>query len=138
MDVKPLSTVVSKWARRASAAGTDYEDGVSTTKKDWAGNTAAAKDSYASGVQEAIAGGRFEKGVREAGTDKWRSKAASKGATRYPEGVRDGQSDYENGMGPVLDTLSRITLGPRGPRGSPRNYDRVKQVGDALHKLRVG
>lgn len=138
MKVKPIGDVVEKFARRASAATDDYAKGVLTTEKDWASNTAAAEGSFEVGVQEAISDKRFGKGVKAAGTDKWRRGAAGKGAERYAPGVRDALAAYQAGVAPYLDELSRLSLKPRGPRGSEQNYQRSKDVGQALHRKRVG
>lgn len=138
MKVKPLSEVVEKFGRRASAATDDYQHGVDTTEKDWAGLTAAAEPSYEISVQEAIGRKAFGKGVKKAGTAKWRTGASGKGAERYAPGVRGALDAYSRGVQPYLDELSRLTLRPRGPRGSDGNYQRSKDVGQALHKKRVG
>lgn len=138
MEVKPLSEVAEKFARRASAATDDYRHGVATTGKDWAGLTAAAEPSYEQGVTEAISRKSFGKGVKEAGTSKWRDGAVGKGADRYAPGVRASLDAYSRGVSPYLEVLERLALRPRGPRGSDSNYQRSKDVGQALHKKRVG
>lgn len=138
MEVKPIGEVVEKFGRRASQATDDYRHGVETTGKDWAPLTAAAEQSYEEGVTAAISRKAFSKGVKSAGTDKWRRGASGKGADRYAPGVRDSLDAYQRGVQPYLDELARLTLRPRGPRGSDSNYERSKQVGQALHKKRVG
>lgn len=136
--VKDISTVASKWSQRAQAAGADYTSGVKNPRNDWAGNTAASKDAWSQGVQQAVASGRFEKGVTKAGTSKWQTGAVNKGAARYPQGVAAGAGNYQNGFGPFLQAIGSITLPPRGPKGSPNNYQRVQAIGAALHQLKVG
>lgn len=138
MKVKPIGEVVEKFGRRASQATDDYQHGVVTTEKDWATNTAAAEGSYETSVQESISDKRFGKGVKKAGTDKWRRGASGKGAERYAPGVRESLAAYQAGVAPYLDELARLTLKPRGPRGSDQNYDRSRQVGKALHAKRTG
>lgn len=138
MEVKPIGEVVEKFGRRASAATDDYRHGVDTTGKDWAGLTAAAEPSFEQGITEAIGRKAFGKGVKKAGTDKWRRGASGKGADRYAPGVRDSLDAYQRGVAPYLEELARLTLRPRGPRGSDGNYQRSKEVGTALHKKRVG
>jgi len=136
--VKDTATVARKFVQRASVAGPDYKSGVETTPKDWAGNTAAAEGSYEEGVQAAIARKAYGKNVRAAGSEKWKSKAASLGAARYPQGVSGAEAAYSSGVGPYLDTLRAVDAGPRAARGSPQNIERVRRVCDALHKKKVG
>lgn len=136
--VKDISTVATKWSQRAQAAGADYTAGVKNPKNDWAGNTAAASSAYEQGVQQSVANQRFQKGVTKAGTAKWQAGAVNKGAQRYPQGVAQGSSNYQNGFGPFLQAIGGITLPPRGPKGSPNNYARVQAIGTALHTLKVG
>lgn len=138
MKVKPIGEVVEKFVRRAGQATDDYKHGVDTTEKDWSSLTSAAEPSYETGVTQAITDKRFGKGVKKAGTEKWRRGASGKGADRYGPGVRESMDAYQKGVQPYLDELSRLTLRPRGPRGSDGNYQRSKDVGVALHRKRVG
>jgi hypothetical protein len=139
IPLRPLDTVVGpKWKNRASAAATDYASGVSAPLRDWATNAAAAEGAWKQGVTDAAARGAFGAGVRKAGTGKWQGKATTLGARRYPEGVAAAEKDYVDAFKPYYDALSKIELTPRGPRGDPRNYDRVKQIGDALRKVKTG
>lgn len=137
LAVKSLTDITEKWRRRVQGAGPDYQKGVATTTKDWAANTEAAEDSYNSGVQEAIAQGRFARGVREAGTGKWRRKIDSVGAQRWPQGVGAAGPDFEKGFAPYREALSNITLPPRMPRGHPDNINRVAAIASTLHELRT-
>ena len=130
---KPLDQVVSKWQRKVQGASQDYIDGVTNPKADWATETAKAEARYKEGVTRAAAEGRFGRGVQKAGTDKWKRGATTKGPGRWTEGVNAGVNDYSSGMGEVLSTIQSVTLPPRGPKGDPANYDRVRAIGTALH-----
>jgi len=134
---KDIGTIAAKWSQRAGAAGADYTNGVKSPRRDWAQNTAAAASSWAQGVSDAVANGRFAKGVNNAGTAKWQTGATTKGATRYPQGVAAGQGNYSAGFGPYLQVISSLNLTPRGPRGSPANVQRVQQISDALHAKKI-
>lgn len=138
IQVKDASAVAQKWVNRAGAAQKDYSDGVSSTQKDWATNTAAAANSYQQGVTDAVAKGRFAKGVNKAGTDKWKRKASGVGAQRYSSGVAAAQSDFATAIQPVLSVIQGLSLPPRGTRGAPQNNDRALLVQQKLHALRVG
>lgn len=134
---KPIQDVVNKWQQRAAQATPDYEQGIRNPKEDWATATGAAEESYAQGVQTAITEGRFGRGVQEAGTQKWQRNALEKGTQRWSPGVQAARPDYEREMAQVLNTIQATTLSPRYPRGDPRNYERVRDIGDALHEMRT-
>ena len=136
--VKSTSTSADKWVRRAGQAGNDYKTGVQNPRKNWAEATSEASEAQAAGVQQAISEGRFTKGVQKAGNSKWQRKATSVGATRYGPGVAAAKSDYEAGFAPFASVIQGVTLPPRGPKGDPRNYERVQQIGDALHAAKTG
>lgn len=136
-QVKPVSQAADKWTRNAGAAATDYKSGVQNPRKSWAQATADAADAQAAGVQEAISDGRFERGVQNAGDEKWKKKAVNVGATRYGPGVAAAKADYERGFSPFASVIESVTLPPRGPAGDPRNYDRPRAIGEALHEAKT-
>ena len=136
-DIKPLGEISKKWADVTPGRSAYYESGVRAPRTDWAGASTAAEDAYEAGVSDAMADKRYGKGIREAGTGKWSEKTIEKKA-RWGEGVRGAQPDFESGFGPYHQVIGATTLPPRYPRGDPRNYDRSKAIGDALHKARVG
>ncbi|GAH83478.1 unnamed protein product, partial [marine sediment metagenome] len=74
----------------------------------------------------------FPKGVREAGTSKWRERALKKGPGRFAEGVMIAAPDFEKGFARYHAAIERVDLGPRFARRDPRNLGRVKAVVDAL------
>src|ERR1700739_3702847 len=138
IQTKDIGTIAAKWSQRAQAAGPDYTAGVKATQKDWAALTAAAADNFAAGVTQAVSDGRFAKGVTAAGTDKWRSAAAKKGAQRYPSGVASGQPAFNAGFAPFLAVIQNTTLPPRSPPGLPNNIQRVSTITAALHAKKLG
>lgn len=137
VKVKPLDVVVKKWKARASVATEDYKYGVQNPKQPWAAAAEAAFDAWAAGVQDAIADRRFIGGVRRAGDAKWARKALEVGAARYAPGITAASEDYEKAMGEVLKVIESVSLPARGPRGAATNYERVKLIGDTLHKWKL-
>lgn len=135
--VPDMTRITEKWKRRSASAGPEYQEGVETSKADWAGATVAAAASYASGVQEAIAGGRFQKNVASAGTAKWKRGAVEKGAQRFGPGVAVADADYAKGFDPYRQALGSLDLPMPGARGAEGNYQRSALVGRALNALRV-
>lgn len=135
--VKPVAEIAEKWRRRAGAAGPDYEKGVSAPAKDFATNAAAAEPAYEAGVQDAISRKAFGRGVKKAGTGKWQDKAKTLGVARYPTGVAAGQTAFATGFAPMAEAIGRQVLPVRGRAGDPSNIERVRQIADALHKVKI-
>lgn len=134
--IKPLAAIAEKYVRRAGAAQGDYQTGVQgTNPAKWEQNTLAGADNYGAGVSQAVAEGRFAAGVQGKGT-KWQRKAVAVGPQRYQSGVAGAAQDFTAGFQRMYDTLASLTLGPKGPRGDPRNYMRSQQVGQALNDAR--
>lgn len=137
-NVKSATLAGQRYARRAAAASGDYKQGVETTGKSWAAATAAGAKNYMAGVTEAAGRGAFEKGVTAAGDAKWKKNAMEKGPGRYAEGVQVGMDDYQRGVQPYLEVISRTDLPMRGPTGSESNYQRVTTLGRALRQAKTG
>lgn len=138
--VKSLDRISEKWARVVEVSQPDYEAGIQNPRKDWAEQALAAESNYAAGVQRSISEKRFGKGVRAAGTDKWRERALTVGPERWLQGVRVSRNNYETGFAPYREAIIRTTLPPRGPKGDPKNIQRVAAIAKALHdeKLKRG
>lgn len=135
--IKSLDRIRKKWVDSTQANQAEYEEGVRNPKKDWATETTAAASNYATGIQKAIADKRFEKGVSKAGTSKWQEKTLEKGPTRWAQGVALSASEYEQGFAKYHAIISGLTLPPRGPKGDPKNIQRVAVIADALHKAKI-
>jgi len=135
--IRNASEIAEKWARVTPGRAPDYEAGVKSPKKDWESETLKAADAYREGVQAAISEGRFEKGVRKAGTSKWQDRAIRLGVTRWGPGVAAAKDAYAKGFAPYRDIIERIELPPRRPKGDPGNIDRVRVIAMALHEAKA-
>lgn len=136
-DIKPLAAIGEKWTRVTPGRQADFESGVAAPTKDWETQAAAAEGAYEGGVSAAVGRKAYGRGVRAAGTAKWKSKTlAVKG--RWGEGVRLGGDDFQSGFGPYHAVIERTTLPPVYPKGDPRNLERVAAIATALHRAKVG
>ena len=127
-----------RWVNRASVATEDYKQGIMNPRNDWAAATLNGKQNYVQGIQDSISKDSFSKGVRKAGSQKQQSKAIGKGAMRFASGVADAQADYASAIAPYLQVIESTTLPPRGPKGDPRNLERVKAITVALRAKKLG
>ena len=131
--VKSLDRISEKWARVVSISQPDYEAGIRNPKTDWAQATASAAQNYNQGVQKAVQEKRFEKGVKKAGTEKWQARSLEVGPGRWLEGVQVSRDQYERGFAPFRTVIENVTLPARGPKGDPKNIQRVAVLASALH-----
>jgi len=138
IKIRDVGSIAEKWARVTPERSEDYRLGVTSPKEDWKTKTEAAKEIWKAAMTKAVADDRFGKGVAKVNTDKWRSKALSKGVARFGEGVAVAKPDYESGFKPYRDLIAGISLPPRYPRGDVRNIERVKVIANTLHLAKVG
>lgn len=138
MDIKPVESIGRKWSEVTPQRAGEYQAGIQSPRRSWAQATSDAEANYEEGVNAAISRKAFGKGVEKAGDSAWKEGALQKGVSRWPAGVRLGKNKYQQGFAPYHSVISGLTLSPRGTKGDPRNYDRVREVGEALHEEKVG
>lgn len=132
---KPIpdaSEVAKKWATRAGAAQSEYVDKVKQST--WKAEAAAGEDNYAKAIQDAVAKKKRLAGINKVSDQQWQ-KAVEDKASRFSDGVSKSTDKMATGIGAVLNDIKSAmpALAKRGPKGSAENYNRSKQLGDALH-----
>ncbi len=132
--IKSMDRISAKWTANAASGTGAYEDGVRNPRKDWATETKAAEQNYEQGVTKAMSRKAFGKGVTSAGTQKWQRNSIEKGPSRWASGISLAKAEYEKGFGPFRDIIEKTVLPPRGPKGDPKNIQRVAVLAAALHK----
>ena len=136
--MKSAQQSAQKFVDRAGAASGDYVSGAQATTKDQSAAAIAGKANWAAGIQAAIAGGRYEKGLSASGKSGWLKGVVEKGANRFAEGVATGMAKYATNSGKYDGARGAANSLPRGPRGSEQNFARAKAVGQALRRAKVG
>ena len=135
--VKASAATSEKWLRRTSSAGEEYAQGVANPRTPWKEATAAATGRWAEGVQAAVTQKRFDKGVAKATNESWSSGAINKGVSRFGPGVANSTEKYNAAVSPYLSTIAATDIGPRYPKGDPRNIERVRKLALALHAKKI-
>jgi hypothetical protein len=136
-EVKSSGQISEKWGRVTPQRTQDYSQGVQQPRRDWAQATGEAAERYQQGIQEAIGEGRFQKGVQDAGSQKWARKTQELGTRRWGPGVQAAQDDYQRGFEPYRQAIEATNLPPRYPKGDPRNLERVGAIAKALHAKKL-
>lgn len=138
IKIKSAAAIAKKWAAVTPARARQWEEEIkATATEDYAGPAVAAAPIWEQGVTAAAAAGLFAKGV-EAKKERWKRKSLAVGPTRFGPGVRAAEPDQAAGYAPYREVIAALTLAPKGPRGAEGNYERVREVGTALHAKRVG
>lgn len=135
--VPTAGDVAAKWSSVTPGRAADYTRGVQGAASAWQQGVDGAGATYGAAVQEAIANGRWNRGVAGRGGF-YSAQAATIGAPRWSTGVTAARDRYGASMGPVLSTIGGLTLPPRQPAGNPANMERSRIVGEALHLLKIG
>lgn len=138
VNIKPLDKIADKWAKVTPERAPYYEEGIKAPTKDWATEAKKGQAAYEAAMRDPNVLKLREKRIEEVGTAKWQKKALAVGPSRFREGVPVAKEDFQSGFAPYHEVIARITLPERGARGDPKNYARVKAIGDALHKRRMG
>ena len=137
-EIKSLAAIQEKWTRVTPGRISDYSLGIKNPKRDWETEASAAEERYKMGVDAAASKGMYGKGIKKAGSKKWEEMALKKGPGRFAEGVYIAGPDFAKGFAPMHAAIERVTLPPKFPKGDPRNYERVRAIGMALHEEKVG
>jgi len=128
VKIKPIDQIVSRWVQGVRGATAAYTFGVQNPARDWAEATIAGASAWFAGVQAAHAAGRFDGGVRKAGSVRWKNKTLTKGVQMWPVAVAAAEGEYRAGYAPFREAIASITLPPRYETRDPRNLERVAPI----------
>lgn len=129
---KSASQSADKFVRNAGAASGDYVAGAESTTKDQSAAAIAGKANWAAGIQAAISGDRFAKGLSKSGKSGWLAGVKNKGQNRFGEGVANSAAKYATNSARFDSARGAAASLPRGPKGSAGNIQRVTAVVNAL------
>lgn len=138
VNIKSLDKITKKWATVTPERAPYYEEGISAPAKDWATEAAKGQAAFEAAMRDPKVLKLRETNIKAAGSEKWARKAKAVGPSRFREGVPAAEADYNAGFSPYHGVIASVVLPEKGARGDPKNYARVKAVGDALNKKRMG
>ena len=124
-----------RWLNNLSAAGETIRQGVEAVSVSPTQQAAEAADRFIQGVQESVASGKWQSGLRNVSLSDWKEAFVSK-LSRIPTGARAAEPT----MGAFFQDF--LPFGEREvsslpPRGSfEQNKARMLQMVDALHNYR--
>jgi len=136
MIVRNAADSAKKFVARAQTASADYASGVAGAGQRWQQAAEASEAAWNEGTQQAIAEGRFRRGVSKAGATKYQDNAVKLGPERFRTGVANAEGAYNRGVAPFVSAMSGATLSQRGARGSAQNARRVQEQMDLMRKTK--
>jgi hypothetical protein len=136
--IKSLDKITDKWSTVTPERAPYYEEGIKSPSKDWATGAAQGQKPYEDAMRDPAVLKQREVRIKAVGSEKWSRKSIAVGPSRFREGVPAAKDDYNKGFSTYHGVIAALALPEKGARGDPKNYARVKAIGDALHKKRMG
>lgn len=110
--------VVDKWARNAAGAGESFKAGVNAVQTAPTQLAAQAADRYLTGIQNAVASGRWQQGLNRVTLESWKDAMIAKALPRIATGVNAAKpkmAEFMDRWLPYQEQLrSRIRTMPKG------------------------
>ena len=124
-----------RWLNNLSAAGETIRQGVEAVSVSPTQMAAESADRFIQGVQESVASGKWQDGLRAVSLSDWKNAFVSK-LSRIPTGARSAEPKMISFFQDFLPFVER-EVSSLPPRGSfEQNKARMLQMVDALHNYR--
>lgn len=133
--MKTAAQAAAKYQASSATGQATWLDGINNTTVDVMGRAVNAVPAAIAGYTQSLQSGAYARAVTASGgTANWKTKSQAK-AANYGVGITAGLPKFESAIGKIMQAMPGIvnSLGPRGPVGSPQNYQRSAAVGQALH-----
>jgi len=131
------ANATKKWTANASGAGATYAANAQAASNAQSTNAIAAADSWLQGVNNAGTK-MFTQGLTAAQqANKYSSRVASVGASRYSDGVSKSAGTFQTQITKVLNVEAGVQLSPKGPKGSQANIQRSTEMQQALRAAKL-
>ena len=115
---KNAADVASRWQRNLSGSVDKIRQGIQSVTESPTDAAARAKDRYIAGVQNAVANGNYERGLRSVTLQQWQELTLTKGVARIASGATAAQPAVQRFMEtwlPAQAELSRkVAQMPKG------------------------
>jgi hypothetical protein len=112
------ATVAERWSRGLSNSVDKMREGVLAVTTAPSEAAIAAKDRYLTGVQTAVADGRYERGLRRVTLQQWQESFINKGVARISSGAaaaKPAVTRFMEGWLPLMQQASqRVATMPKG------------------------
>ena len=136
-EIKSMERIKANFKSGTAGASNRYKEGVMAPRVSWKEATLAASELQKQAMTDALARDAVRKGIERVSAEKQKTRASILGPARYAQGTAAAVEDYGSGFAPFREVIKNTTLPPRGPKGSPENYQRVQAMGEALRTAKL-
>jgi hypothetical protein len=137
IKIKSPAEIAEKFVRVTPGRSDEYSKGIAgTSPSDFENAAIAGEANYALATQAAIAAKRRAKKLVGSG-GKWQKRGTEIGPGRFATGTAGAAEAYAEGYAPSQAVIANLTLPPKGPAGDPKNFERVRVIGMALHAKKI-
>jgi len=131
------ANATKKWTTNASGAGATYAANAQAASTAQSQNAIAQADSWLQGVNTAGTKS-YTNGLSSAQQqNKYASRVASVGASRYSDGVSKSAQTFQTQITKVLNVAAGVQLSPKGPKGSQANIQRSTEMQQAMRAAKL-
>jgi len=102
-----VADIARKWQRNLAGATESIRSGVNAVTVSPTEKAAQQADAYLVGVQQAVADGKFQSGLRRVSLDDWKRSFLEKGVPRIASGAAAAQPDFEQFLSEFLPHVER-------------------------------
>ena len=138
VKIKSLTDIADKWANETPKRAPYYEKEVAKAGDDFLTGAKAGQTAYVEAMSDPDTLKRREDNLDEAAKNRYVKNATKLGPARFRAGIPVAKEDFSREFGSYHAVISDWVKPERGPRGDPKNYDISREIGEALHKKRVG
>lgn len=133
---KSPQQVADKWATNLGGAATAIKDGVNGVTTAPTALAAAAEGRYISGVQAAVASGKWQAGLNRVSLQDWKDSMLQKGLARVGPGAAAAKGKFAAFMQQLLPYQQQLiaSLPPRGDLNA--NIQRMVAMAQGMHNFR--
>jgi len=111
------SQIAEKWSRNLGASTASIQAGVDAVTVSPTEKAARAVDNYVSGVQRAVADGKYVAGLRRVSLSDWQQAMKGKGIARIASGAAAARPKMEAFL---VEFLPHVEAGQRALESMPR------------------
>lgn len=136
---KDPSKVAQEWASKLGSSVNKMKEGVSAVTEAPTMKAARESSRYLSGVQEAVASGKWQRGLQAVSLQSWQDAMNGKGAARVATGATAAipkMTQFMSKLLPYQENVKR-SLDSTTPRGDfSTNIQRMVAFAQAMHEFK--
>ena len=138
---KSAQQVAQKWSGNLQASTTSIQNGVNAVQTSPTQLAAAQEQAYLSGVQQAVASGKWRTKLQAVSLQDWKSAMINKGIPHIATGAVQGMPKMQQAMNTLLPFIydTRDSINASHPRGSlQQNISRMTAFVNAMAQYNSG